>query len=307
MSNTCEQQGRTAPPSIRGQTVPRPLLGELRAVSVDDDLRSRLADDGYLLIRGALRAELVTAARQLVLQQLAAVDEILEPYQDGIASGRSRRAAQHPDLGAFWQRVSEAPPLRRCVHAAALYDLLHDLFGEPVKPFDFVWLRAFSTGRASPLHIDHPYMNRGTRRIVSCWTPLGRVALNGGALFIVEHSHRIDELRETFEDHDVDRKPQQPGYIDEHPIAFAKRHNRRLLSSEFSPGDVLIFDHFLAHASFDNSDSMGRVRLSCDTRWQPAVEPMDPRFQGPSPSAHGGLGYACLSAAQPLTAELAHR
>ena len=74
-----------------------------------------------------------------------------------------------------------------------------------------------------------------------------------------------------------------------------------------SGGDVLVFGMFTLHASFDNMSAAGRVRISCDTRWQPASEPMDERFRGPDPPAHGGKGYGCLSASQPMTAPAALR
>jgi hypothetical protein len=34
---------------------------------------------------------------------------------------------------------------------------------------------------------------------------------------------------------------------------------------------------------------------------------MDERFSGPDPPAHGGKGYGCLSAAQPMTAPMLKR
>lgn len=293
--------------TFNGRLIPRSLLGELQETKFGDDLKSSFDDNGYLFIRQALARESVEIARRFVLQQLAEVDEIDIAIDKAVATGRSRRKELYPDLGLFWKRISEAQALRQCVHAESLHDMFAQLFQEPVKPFDFVWLRAFIQGRGSPLHIDHPYMNRGTRRVVSCWIPLGAVAIDGGPLFLIENSHRIRELRDEFEGHDVDLHTNKPGYISTHPIDFAQHYGLQLLSSAFEPGDVLVFNHFIAHASFDNGDRSGRVRLSCDTRWQPAGEPMDERFRGPSPGAHGGLGYGCLSSAQPLTAELARR
>lgn len=287
--------------SIGGREVPPDLVGSLSVSAVEDDLRTRLDADGYLFIRNAIDTDRVQLACDFVLQQLASVDEIEIVRSHAVATGRSRRRRLHSNLGRFWQQVSQSPQLRQCVHATSLYELTGKIFSEPVRPFDFVWLRAFAGGGASPLHIDHPYMNRGTHRVLSCWIPLVNVSIEGGALFIVENSNRIRSLRDQFESHDVDLDKSRPGYIDVNAIEFAQQHDRRLLSSSFCAGDILLFDHFTAHAAFDNHDPAGRVRISCDTRWQPAAEPMDERFRGPDPSAHDGLGYACLSAARPLT------
>jgi len=287
--------------AIDGCTVPPTSLGALVESGQDDDLHTNLENQGYLLIRNVIAPELVAVAKNFICQQLAAVDEIEFKDSQPVVTGRSRRSELHPEPGSFWRQISEATPLRQCVHSKPLYSVFSELFGETVRPFDFVWLRAFSPGRASPLHIDHPYMNRGTTRVLSCWIPLMNVSPTGGGLFIVEKSNQLQSLRDEFEDLDVDLDKERPGYIGVHALEFAQRYSRRLLTTRFRAGDVLIFDLFTAHASFDNNDPRGRVRLSCDTRWQPSMEPMDERFRGPNPPAHDRLGYACLSAAKPLT------
>jgi ectoine hydroxylase-related dioxygenase (phytanoyl-CoA dioxygenase family) len=162
-------------------------------------------------------------------------------------------------------------------------------------------------GRASPLHVDHPYMNRGSRRLVTVWTPLGHVARDEGPLYVVEDSHRDPDIRAKFEGHDVDRDPSRPGHFDAHPADIAAAKGVRLLSAAFAPGDCVIFGMFTAHGAFDNATRTGRVRLSCDTRFQPAADPMDERFAGADPPAHGGKGYGCLSAARPMNAPMLRR
>jgi len=288
--------------AIRGRAVPGSLLGELREADHDGDLAAQLERDGYLLLRGLHDPEAVMDARHEVLGRLAAVGEIVEPAEDAIATGRSRRAELHPDLGAFWKSVSEGPALRAVINGPRIAAAMSDLFGEPAAHFSFAWLRAMVPGRGSPPHVDHPYMNRGSDRLVTCWTPLGAVPRAEGPLYILEGSHRWSDLRDAFEGHDVDRDPSRPGHIAEHPVDLAEARGGRILITDFAPGDCLVFGMFTAHAGFDNGSDAGRVRLSCDTRFQPAAEPMDPRFAGADPPAHGGLGYACLSAAQPLTA-----
>ncbi len=273
---------------------------------------SSLATQGYALLRQVINRDVVLRARSHVLDHLAQVDEIERPSEDAVFSGRSERVALHPDLGVFWKAVSEAASLREAVHAKALAAVMDTHFAAPCRPFDFVWLRAMAPGRASPLHVDHPYMNRGTLRFVSCWIPLGDIRRASGGLYVVETSHQIASLREQFEGLDVDRsddaRSRPPvGHITRHALDFARNHDRRLLSTDYDAGDVLVFDPFLAHASFDNNDELRRVRLSCDTRWQPADAPYDERFQGSNPSAHRGLGYGCLASARPLTETLQRR
>lgn len=288
--------------TIEGREVPRDLVGELHECAPDADLAHELAVHGYLLLRGVHPVSAVQAAREEVLGRLEGVGEVGHPAHDGRMTGVSRRAQMHPNLGAFWKSVSEGPRLRSAVHGPAITTTMQRLFGVPVAPFSFVWLRAMAPGRASPLHVDHPYMNRGTDRLVTVWTPLGDVTRDGGALYLLEGSHRWEELRRAFQGHDVDRDPSRPGHIKEHAVDLARRQGARLLTADFRMGDCLVFGMFAAHASFDNASAGGRVRVSCDVRFQPESEAMDERFAGIDPPAHGGKGYGCLSAAQPLTA-----
>jgi ectoine hydroxylase-related dioxygenase (phytanoyl-CoA dioxygenase family) len=62
----------------------------------------------------------------------------------------------------------------------------------------------------------------------------------------------------------------------------------RWLTAEFSAGDVLLFDVFTIHASIDNHSD--RIRLSTDTRYQRASQPVDERWIGENPPAHGAAG-----------------
>jgi len=293
--------------TIQGRPVPEQLVGDLVEADLNGDLAAQLEREGYLLLRGVHAPANVQAARQEVLERLVAVEEVAEPAADGIATGRSRRAELHPDLGGFWKSVSDGPALRQVINGPRIEATMSRLFGEQATPFGFAWLRTMALGRASPLHVDHPYMNRGSNRLVTVWTPIGAVGLEEGPLYMVEGSHRWPELRERFEGHDVDRDPSRPGHLHEHPVDLAESAGSRLLTTAFRSGDCMVFSMFTAHAAFDNGSRGGRVRVSCDTRFQPAADPMDERFAGANPPAHNGKGYGCLSAAQPMTAAPATR
>lgn len=289
--------------TINGVSVPVASIGRLRAANMDEDLADQLDRDGYLLLRGVHDPGDVEAARLEILGRLAEVGEVSEPIENGLASGTSRRREIYStteDLGAFWRSVSEGKAVRAVINGPRISNLMNGLFKCPAKHFSFAWLRAMTPGRASPLHVDHPYMNRGSKRLVTCWNPLCQISLHDGPLYILKDSHNWTDIRQQFAGHDVDRDPSRPGHIEENPIELIRRKNSKFLTSEFSLGDCLVFGMFTVHGSFDNNSRSGLVRLSCDTRFQPDADPMDERFSGSNPPAHGGLGYACLSASLPL-------
>jgi ectoine hydroxylase-related dioxygenase (phytanoyl-CoA dioxygenase family) len=288
---------------IAGIEVPAAVLGPLRELldwrAQLSQLPQHLARDGYVLLRGALPRADVLAARIAVLQQLASVGEIAEPAEAALATGRSQRAAMHPDLGAFWRQVCESPALRRLTHGPVLAELSAAMLGCATLPFDFLWLRTMTQGRASPLHFDHVYMNRGSPRLVTAWIPLGDVPLRAGPLVVVEGSNQFEDLIARYRGVDVDRDS-LPGSFPEDAVAFALSRQTRLLTTAFQAGDVLLFDMFTLHGSCDNRLAGGQVRLSCDVRWQAAADARDERWFGHPPPGHGGLSYGGLNGARPL-------
>lgn len=288
---------------VAGEPVPVDLLAPLNEIAdwraAHAQLPQQLARDGYVLLRQALDPERVRRARHAVLEHLAAVGEIAEPLDAAVATGTSRRAAEHADLGAFWRTVCESPDIRQLTHGAQLAEISAALLGKPTVPFDFLWLRTMLEGRASPLHFDHVYMNRGSWNMVTAWIPLGDVPMRSGPLLVVEGSNQFEDVIAQYRGVDVDRDG-LPGSFPGDAVAFARERGVRLLTADFQIGDVILFDMFTLHGSCDNRMGGGRVRLSCDVRWQGADEARDDRWFGSPPSGHGGTSYGGLNGAKPL-------
>ncbi|MCA9412648.1 MAG: phytanoyl-CoA dioxygenase family protein [Candidatus Omnitrophica bacterium] len=290
-----------------GHPVPPEILGPLNesrfSPGAASSLRDRMEEDGYLLLRGLLNRDEVLRARREIFERLAEVGEVSteHPVEEGVATGTSQRADLVSDLSQFWQQVSELPSLRRVTHSGPMIEFFETFLGGPVRPFDFLWLRTMAPGKASGFHYDHVYMNRGTDHLFSCWTPLGDVKREEGTLLVMEGSHHFQDLISKYRGVDVDRDSSVNGTITLDPVAMAQERGVRLLSGDFQAGDILILDMFCLHGSLDNNSSQGKIRLSCDTRYQLASEPIDDRWIGANPEGHGG-GYGGLSAAQPLTA-----
>src|SRR3990172_6326668 len=79
----------------QGRSIPAALIGELRdspdGLTDPAERQQRLREDGYLLLRGVLDRDDVTAARGEAFERLVAVGEIRPPAAVGIATGESRR------------------------------------------------------------------------------------------------------------------------------------------------------------------------------------------------------------------------
>ena len=59
----------------------------------------------------------------------------------------------------------------------------------------------------------------------------------------------------------------------------------RWLTAEYRMGDLLVFGMYTMHASSDNRSN--RIRLSSDSRYQLASDPVDERWIGDDPPIHG--------------------
>ena len=257
------------------------LLGDSSA------LEDRLEEDGYCLFRGLINRNAVLAARREILLKYAVIGEIDSvnyPLMEGIYSPDS--FIDQVNLVAFTESVRTGQAYEQVVLDASLLSVLKQLVNGEVHCFDFKWPRLVRPGEACGLHCDAPYVNRGSKRVITGWIPLGDLPREEGALIILEGSHRNDWMRQRYADKDADRD--KLGWLSTNPITLRKRLGGRWLTTDFRAGDVLIFSMYLVHGALDNRSPKGRCRLTSDTRYQLASEPLDPRWNGIRPELHGG-------------------
>ncbi|MDX2379731.1 MAG: phytanoyl-CoA dioxygenase family protein [Acidimicrobiia bacterium] len=265
-------------------------LGELESANnlLEDAaaVREALADSGYLFFRELLDPALVLEARREILLKYAILGEVDDrhPVEDaiggdgaGVTTANVRAFSESVRTGANYLRITDAPELLE-VHATLLEG--------PVRSFDMRWPRFVRPGEGCGFHCDGPYMNRGTSRVLSSWIPLGRVHRSEGALMILEGSHRSERLAEGYLQTDADRDGLT--WLDADPSAVQREYGARWLTTDFEPGDVLVFGMHTLHGALDNRSPNGRCRLSSDSRYQRVEEPADPRWTGAGFDGHGG-------------------
>lgn len=291
----CVNQGRPIAEDIIG-----PLRDSTDSLGQPVELSRRLDEDGYLFLRGALDRDEVLAARAEVLGRLAEVGEVEDPPADGIFTGTSQRVEMVEDLGAFWKSVSEGPALRQVTHGERLRGVMSEVYGEPARPHDYLFLRPSPVGRATNLHYDRPFFARGSDRINTVWLALGDIPVAEGPLVVVEGSNRFDDLLEQAYAIDYDSSDSPLVTIPDDAVALARQRGTRLITAHFEVGDMAVFSMKIMHGTLDNHSQHNRIRLSCDVRFQPLADDMDERYFGPDPSGTTGAGYGELNGAKPL-------
>ncbi len=255
-------------------------------------LRERFAEDGYLLLRNYLDTEKVLAARRELIGRLDDIGLIdgTKPFMDAVFSGDTSGISA-TDRQQFARDLRSGPAVKEVCFTGRVMEFFAQFFGDEVLHLDYIWVRNVRRGAATGCHFDWVYMGRGTRNLMTAWIPQGDVPLSDGPLAILHGSHKWHELQQTYGaidvDRDKDKNPYGGGWLTKNPIQPQERYGGKWLTTEFAPGDLLVFGMFTLHCAIDNESPQNRIRLSTDTRYQLASEPADERWIGDDPFGHG--------------------
>jgi hypothetical protein len=248
----------TAPASrVTGQLVTEELPDSAPLLSDPAALRDRADADGALLLRGLLDPALAGGVRALMLY--AAADRGWlhpdRPWSDGVARPGLAVGAYDDDWVAVNRAVVVDPSWPALGEAAPLLGALATVFGAPPAGGYGCVLRAFSP--AGEAHTTPPHQERafigGPPTGWAAWIPLVTCPLSRGGLAVMRGSHRAGQLPHT--DDRCIRVPEGA------PWACA----------DYEPGDVLLVHCLTLHRALPNRDPEGRLRLSADFRFRPAV------------------------------------
>ena len=286
-------------------------FGELRrsdsVLSDEDELRQRMADDGYLYLPGLLDLKLVKAVRKDVFDRLARLGALHADYPayEGISNpkpDRSVSVALDYRTDGSAESLRDCLPLNELLYKGRMISFFERFLGGDVLCFKHIWFRAKDsvTCKATPPHSDILYMGRATHNLFTAWVPYTDVSYDMGGLMILEKSHQLDEL-ESYCERDIDvydanqddaplietgkKLWQKSGEYSLDAISTREKLGGRWLTTEYRMGDVIIFSPYMIHATTDNYSP--RMRISSDTRYQLASEPADERWVGDNPVGHG--------------------
>ena len=246
-------------------------------------LKKRMYDDGYLLIRELHDKDDILAARKVILEKLDSKGMLVPdaPLMDGIYNPDYPEPTSTGSMGN--KHLTKLPEFKAVVEGEPVMSFFEDFLGGEARTFDFKWLRTAGPGSGSHIHYDIVFMGRGTQDLYSCWTPFGDVSLDMGPIVFCLGSNRFDKVRKTYGQSDVDRDLIE-GHFSHKPLEVIEKFGGYWATTSFSAGDVIIFSMFLMHASLVNTSD--KIRITADTRYQLASEPIDERWIGEDPKGH---------------------
>jgi ectoine hydroxylase-related dioxygenase (phytanoyl-CoA dioxygenase family) len=278
-------------------------------------LRERFDEDGYLFIPGFFdREDVVEIRREMtgILEKKNVLDPSYPSFEAVKREGADMTFLTDPRKAVDYMNsiVKGIGPLKKLLYSGPIIEFFRAFFGEPVRHFDFTWVRTMGKGPGTEPHCDVVYMGRGTSRVCTSWIPYGDISYEIGGLMILENSHKQGERLSPYLHRDVDKyctnRPEAKrietgeipwkwnGVLSTNPVSLREHLGGRWLTTEYRMGDLLVFGLTTVHGSLDNQTSS--FRLSTDTRYQPASEPIDERWVGENPAGHGlgsKRGYIC--------------
>jgi hypothetical protein len=214
-------------------------------------LRRRLAEHGYVFVRGLLPAEDVLAAYAGVTAPLRAggwVDDHDRPVLP-TAPVNFREALGDP----VFRRALVSRDFNRLPYLGPLRALIAEILGHPSFPYPAKVLRTVYPERPPAVtrgrYIHHDYGAAGVQDMLTTWLPLMDIPVQTGGLAVQPGSHL--------------GPPQRPRLLEPWQRGWA--------TADYRPGDVLIFHCLTAHAALPNHSQA--LRVSGDFRWQRAGQP----------------------------------
>jgi hypothetical protein len=229
-------------------------------------LAGRLAADGYLFFRGLLPEGAVRAARSAVTAHLRAggwADATGAPSAVPRAVN-SRDALSDPAFhaaltSAEFNRIPYLPPLRAVVRRI----LGPEAFSYPAKVLRAVYPER-PGARPRGRYVHHDYPVSGIQDMLTSWIPLMDIPVRLGGLAVRPGGHL--------------GPPKLPRPLGRIALGWA--------TTDYRPGDVIIFHCLTPHAALANTGSV--LRLSGDFRWQGAGQAPAELILLPARRADGG-------------------
>jgi len=231
--------------------------------------RERLHKEGILIVDDLLpRKEVVEAQKQIL--------DHLEPYLETSCELRTKKKLTSKPSLLREPKVSQIAAVHNILEHPNLVNLISQLLDGEVVTTTYKWLRAVSPGDYTGLHIDRVYMGNGSQKLLTAWIPFVPVSTRNGGLIWLPKSHTDKVVREKIRDYiecPIGNDGTSSGWLQTHPGELGEPWH----THDFEIGSVAIFGLDLLHQTIPNKSE--EFRITCDTRWQPLNDKVDPRVK----------------------------
>jgi ectoine hydroxylase-related dioxygenase (phytanoyl-CoA dioxygenase family) len=236
-----------------------PLLSDPAA------LQARMADDGYVFLRGVVPEETLASLRHEIVD-LCAQHGWLKPGADPMQAipWTVPKVEGEADFFAVYDEVQRLESFHALAHDEAVIGLMRSLLGPTAFPHPLSICRLVFPDLeewTTPPHQDFPN-NQGTPDLYACWIPLGDCPRALGSLSVLGGSHRLGVLPLKF----------SLGAGGRTIIPDPRMDALTWRGGDFAAGDVIVFHSLTVHRAEPNR--LDHMRISVDYRFQREGEPI---------------------------------
>lgn len=230
-------------------------------------LRDTLHEDGYLFLRRLVDPRQIATVKQDIMRILRE-HHIIEDdgCDDPMWSG-----GPHPTEGeymAFYDKIARMDSFVQLAESPEIVALMEGIFDGPVQVWTQRLIRVMYPDPDAPAPIGLGAHQDGNFRFGyqsqsfnACWMPLMEINQELGGLAVSPGSHIRGEL-----DHGGGSVASSAKGVKEKKVFGLDAESRSWVTSDFEPGDAVIFTSLTVHRGILNRSD--RIRLSCDFRYQ---------------------------------------
>ncbi len=253
------------------------------AVGDAEELRRRMADEGYLFIKGLQDADKLWSLRREMLTTMQRGGWVVagtDPM-DGIADVSRQCTEGDMEYTDVYHEVYRLEAFHRSAHWPDVIDFMEKVVGGPVLPHPQkvarLWFPKF-TRHTTPVHQDFVHF-QGNFETYTCWAPVGDCPVELGGLAVLPGSHKVGKV--------LDHKfSLGAGWLKlDTDDAESEWH-----TTDYEVGDTLIFPALTVHQALPNVTE-DRLRVSLDNRYQSLDATIADHVLTPHLDNYGGLTW----------------
>ena len=260
-------------------------LKELResndAMQDPAELRSRMAEEGYLFFRRLQDADKLRALRQEMMTTIQRVGWLIQGTDPNyaIADVTKQCTEGDPEYTAGYAEVYKLEAFHRSGHWPEVTDMIETIMGRPIMPHPHkvarIWFPKY-TEHTTPTHQDFVHF-QGNFETLTAWAPVGDCPIELGGLAVIPGSHKVNRV---LEHHFSLGAGSLIVDVDAHEEVKPDWH-----TTNYEAGDTLIFPALTIHKALPNYTE-DKLRLSLDNRYQAVGDPVAEHMLEP----HGPSG-----------------
>jgi len=242
------------------------------------EIHKVLERDGYLLLRNFLDRQKVLEARKSIV---TFCEQLIDTTKGDIMEAYAKDPQQGIGL-LNYQYITKTPEIKTVLENERIFNFCENFYNRPAKTLQYKWLRGLPQGAYTGVHHDRVYLGRGSQNMITFWIPIGDIPKEQGTLAICKSSHNdpgFNDLRTKYTY--CYNNLSNNGWFCEDPSDLEKEYKGSeplcWVSTDFSAGDVCVIGLDVLHMSTNNTTT--KYRISCDTRWQPKGERIEPMIK----------------------------